>query len=140
MKRWQEYKSSKEAAEEKTGMDLDKDSERGESLDHKKKVNLAKRKMIDFFEARKNGALKIAHGEANKGEPVELTNWHFKAKNQPYSEVISAIKSNKSKQFFLNKFNNLLRQIKPTMNQKLFQEKIGELEVWGEALIKLFNF
>lgn len=136
MKTWLEF--SVEKQEEKTGMDTDKDKERGESKEHRDKVKKAKEKMLDFFEKRKGGAKKIAQEARAKGGPSILTYWHFAAKDVPYREVIQAIKQDKDKSWFESKFRSNLSIIKPNMGQQKFQEVMGRLEVFGEAIAELF--
>lgn len=139
---WQNFIESenKEKEEEKNGIDTDHDSEKNEPKEHQKKVKEAKEKMLDFFTKRKEGAEKIAQQAKEKGGTSILTYWHFKAKAIPYTEVISAIKFDKPKEFFLNKCKNLLSKLNcEGMEQEDFQILMGKLEVWGEAMAQLFN-
>lgn len=139
MKKFSSY-LDKEKAEEKSGIDLDHDNEKGESEEHKKKVEQKKKEIIEFFEKRKSGAMNIASEARAKGGPSILTAWHFSAKNHPYIEVLHAIRTNKDETFFMQKCRNLISKIKPDkMTQKEFQEIMGELEVYGEALTKIFG-
>ncbi len=142
MSYWNKFLESKssEKQEEKNGIDLDHDSEKGESKSHKDKVHKAKQEMLDFFEKRKSGAAKIATEAKSKGGPSILSFWHFAAKSYPYTEVISAIKSNKPESYYLSKCQQLAGQLKfAKLKQKEFQEIMGRLEVWGEAISQLFN-
>jgi hypothetical protein len=140
MKSYQQFLENAEQDEEKNGLDFDHDSEKGESSSHKSKVKAAKAKMLEFFEKRKAGAAKIAVEAKAKGGPSMLTYWHFSAKAQPYSEVISAIKSNKEPSFFLQKCQHLAGKLKfKTLKQEEFQKIMGQLEVYGEAYSQLFS-
>lgn len=92
---------------------------------------------IEFFEKRKAGAMKIA-ANAKKSGPGILTYWHFTAKEQPYNEVLKAIKENKPKKHFVNECKKLLKEIDvENLGQKEFQELMGKLEVFGETFIKI---
>lgn len=65
---------------------------------------------------------------------------HFKAKDKQYLNILTAIKSNKSKSYFLSKCKEFLNKIKvENLDQKQFQEYMGCLECWGECYVKLFN-
>lgn len=140
MQNFHEYLKSIEALEEKTGLDTDKDGEKGEPAAHQKKVKAAKQETLKFFIKRKDGAAKIAAQAASKGGPAQLTAWHFSAKAKPYREVLQAIKTNKDQKFFNAKYKEHARKIaKGGLTQKQFQEVTGRLEVWGEACAKLFK-
>jgi len=142
MSNWQSFLESKssEKAEEKSGLDLDHDGEKGESKEHKDKIKKAKDGLLEFFKKRKAGAEKIASEARAKGGPSMLTAWHFAAKSKPYSEVLSAIKNNRDESFYLNKCQQLANKLKfKKLKQKEFQEIMGELEVVGEALAEIFN-
>lgn len=140
MKTWNQFIENHEKDEEKNGLDLDHDNEKGESKEHKEKIKQAKKEMIDFFETRKESARKTANEARQKGGPSLLTSWHFFAKIEPYQEIISAIKSNRDESFFLSKCKSALSKIHcGKMTQKSFQEHMGILEVYGEALAKLFK-
>jgi hypothetical protein len=90
-----------------------------------------------FVEKRKSGAAEIASKAAAKAGFAKLTAWHFKAKLPQYEICHKAIEQGKPNSFFENKFKELLSKINSGMNQKNFQETMGELEVWGEVLIQL---
>lgn len=141
MKTWHQYCENKEKTEEKSGLDLDHDNEKGESKEHKDKIKKKKAEMIEFFTTRKSGAQKIAIEAQTKGGPSLLTAWHFKAKSNPYQEVLTAIKQNKPQTFFEFKFRSTLNKLKPNLKltQEQFQKIVGELEVWGEVIAQLFN-
>jgi len=140
MQNYQQYLENQEKDEERNGLDLDHDKEKGEPKAHQQAVKKAKADMIEFFETRKKGAAKIATEAKAKGGPSMLTAWHFAAKRQPYTEVIAAIKSDKNEAFYLAKCNELVRKLKfKNLKQESFQETIGKLEVWGEAISQLFN-
>lgn len=137
---YRQFLENKEKDEERNGLDFDHDNERGESKEHQKKVAAAKKEMLEFFQARKEGAAEIASKAKTKGGPSMLTYWHFHAKAIPYNEVISAIRNDKSEQFFLSKCRSLLHSVKcGSMSQQNFQVAMGRLEVWGEAWAKLFG-
>ena len=128
-----------EHEEEKNGLDTDHDNEVGEPKKHKEAVKKAKKEMLEFFETRKAGAIKIA-AAASKNGPSQLTAWHFRAKIQPYNDVLSAIRSDKNENYFIQKCTSLVGKLKfKKLKQEKFQELMGELEVWGEAVAKLFN-
>lgn len=141
MKSWKQYCENHEKDEEKSGLDLDHDNEKGESKIHKEKIKKKKEEMLDFFNKRKTGAQKIANEAQTKGGTSLLTAWHFKAKNVPYQEIITAIKQDKLETFFNSKFKTALNKLKPNLNltQEEFQKIMGEIEVYGEAVLKLFN-
>jgi hypothetical protein len=95
---------------------------------------------IAFFEKRKEGARAIASQARSKGGPAILTVWHFAAKDEPYREVIRAIKDGKSEKYYKDKYRTLFAQLtNPDLQQEKFQRIIGKLEVWGEAIAQLFN-
>lgn len=140
MRTWQQFLETHESDEERNGIDTDHDNERGESAEHKAKVKKAHAETVKFFKARKEGAAKIASEARAKGGPAMLTAWHFAAKAKPYQEVLSAIETGKDKSFYVSKCNNLLHKIRiGRMTEQHFQEVMGELEVWGEALAQLFS-
>ena len=142
MKTWQQYLESKKAekAEEKNGLDLDHDLEKHEPKDHQIAVKKAKKNMLEFFTKRKEGAAKIAAEAKAKGGPSKLTAWHFAAKAEPYSEVLSAIKADKDETHFLHKCFELVDKLKfKKLTQENFQKIMGQLEVWGEAVSELFG-
>jgi len=94
---------------------------------------------LDFFEKRRDGAKKISAAARAKGGPAMLTHWHFFAKDKQYAEVLRAIKSKKKKEFFEMKYNSFMSRLhKSKFDQKEFQTISGQLEVWGEALSRLF--
>lgn len=94
---------------------------------------------ISFFKKRKAGAEKISHQAQEKGGPSILTHWHFDAKNPEYKKVLEAIEDKKSKEYFLDQYRNCLKKLnKDSFEQKEFQSLSGELEVWGEAIARLF--
>jgi hypothetical protein len=93
----------------------------------------------DFFEARKNGALKIALNAKEKGGPSLLTYWHYSAKDKPYADVLKAIAEKREENYFHDQYDKTMTKLHKTkFDQKEFQITIGELEVWGEAISKLF--
>lgn len=104
------------------------------SLERKQKTPLK------FFEKRFQGAKKISEQAKKKGGTSLLTHYHFAAKLEQYESVEEAIQQGKDKKFFESKYQNLLSQLKTLdMTQKEFQSLSGELEVWGEAIVKLFG-
>jgi hypothetical protein len=140
MTTWQQFREDKEKDEEKNGLDQDKDDEKGEDKKHKAAVKAAKAENIAFFEARRDGARKIANEANSKGtEAAKLTYWHFKHKDLPYAEVIRAIKSDQNETFFASKYRQALNRIRMHMKQEEFQRFVGEMEVFGEAFSKLFE-
>lgn len=103
-------------------------------------IKIASKAKFDFFVKRQNGAKDIARKAKKKGGASMLTAWHFEAKEKPYDEVLTAIEDKKEKSFFEKKCRELMREINfNNMTQKQFQAKMGELEVWGEALYKVFG-
>lgn len=139
MIKWQQYVESVEKDEEKSGIDLDHDNEKGESKEHIKKFKDKKAEMIDFFTKRKEGAAKIAAAAKEKGGVSTLTYWHFRVKNKEYLDVISAIKSDKDEKYFIGKYKEILSSINvEKMKQKEIQEAMGRLEIWSEAVSELF--
>lgn len=141
MKTYQQFKeTSLEKREEDSGLDLDNDHEKGESLKHKAKIKKKKEEMIKFFKTRMEGAAKIASEAESKGGAAILTAWHFKAKHKPYQEVIKAIEEAKPESFFVNRCKSLLGKIHcGNMKQEDFQKLMGELEVYMESNIHLFH-
>jgi hypothetical protein len=128
-----------EKAEEKSGIDIDHDKEKGESLAHKTKVLKKHAENIAFFNKRRHGAAKIAAAAEAKGGPSILTYWHFAAKDKQYVDVLKAIKTGKDEKFFMSKYDELMDTLHKTkFNQKSFQQIVGQLEVWGEAIAQLF--
>lgn len=95
---------------------------------------------IDFFTARQKGARTIAKAAKEKGGTSILTMWHFSAKDKPYSEVLRSVKTEEPIGFYEDKFNELIKELDvDNMTQKDFQEVMGELEVWGETICRLFK-
>ena len=95
---------------------------------------------LEFFNKRIAGAKKLSAQAEQKGGPAILTHWHFAAKNSQYEQVLSAVRSGKNKEYFVSKYESILDQLKtPNMTQKQFQVLSGRLEVWGEAIAKLFH-
>lgn len=93
----------------------------------------------DFFEKRKKGASKTALDAKEKGGPSILTYWHFSAKDKPYSDVLKAIAEKREETYFHDQYDNTMKKLHKTkFDQKEFQMTVGELEVWGEAISKLF--
>jgi hypothetical protein len=137
---WNQFTEGMEEKEEKSGIDLDRDKEKGESAAHKAKIKKAKEENVAFFQARKDGARKIAMEAKAKGKIGLPTYWHFSAKEKPYMEIISAIKLDRPESFFVNKCKSLLSKIRiGKMKQQDFQRIMGELEVFGEAVCELFG-
>ena len=94
---------------------------------------------LDFFEKRRDGAKKMSAAARAKGGPAMLTHWHFFAKDKQYAEVLRAIKSKRKKDFFEMKYNSFMSKLhRGKLDQKEFQTVSGQLEVWGEALSRLF--
>jgi hypothetical protein len=94
----------------------------------------------EFFGRRREGASKISDSAKEKGGPAMLTHWHFLAKDAQYEDVIKAVKEKKGKEFFVGKYKSFLEQLhKSDFEQKRFQTISGQLEVWGEALSRLFH-
>jgi len=142
MKSWKTYleeKLSVEKQEEKSGIDIDHDNEKGESKEHKRKFEEAKKGMLEFFKKRKEGAADIARKAKAKGGPSILTYWHFVAKSQPYSEVLRAIREDRNESFYTSKCKSILSQLNQKTNQQKFQRLMGQLEVYGEARAELFG-
>jgi hypothetical protein len=149
MKTWSKFLADKgikdsdpiASVEEKSGIDVDKDKEKGESPEHKAKFEKAHQEMVEFFTKRKSSASKIASQAVGNGNgPSQLTAWHFQAKAQPYEEVLSAIEAGQPKSWFESKRGMAMERVHNTLNsQQAFQKAMGELEVWGEACIKLFG-
>lgn len=128
-----------EKKEEKSGIDTDKDKEKGESTAHKTKVLKKHAENVAFFNKRRQGAAKIATAAKEKGGPSILTYWHFAAKDKQYAEVLKAINDGKDEKFFMSKYDETMNILHKTkFNQKSFQKIVGELEVWGEAIAQLF--
>lgn len=94
---------------------------------------------ISFFEKRREGANKISIKSKKKGGAAMLTHWHFAAKDKQYQEVIIALKQNQSKTYYESKYKEKFEKLKSKLDQKSFQSISGELEVWGEALARLFK-
>jgi hypothetical protein len=93
----------------------------------------------DFFETRKKGAIKIALEAKEKGGYSILTYWHFSAKDKPYSDVLKAIAEKREENYFYDQYDKTMTKLHKTkFDQKEFQATTGELEVWGEAISKLF--
>lgn len=102
--------------------------------------NTKNEKSLEFFDKRMAGAQKISTQAKKKGGPSLLTHYHFAAKIKQYEDVEEAIKQGKDEQFFNQKYQTLLSQLKTlNMTQKEFQTLSGELEVWGESIVKLFS-
>ncbi len=142
MNNWQKFVEAKnsEKDEEKTGLDLDHDGEKGESKIHKDKIKKAKKELLEFFHSRKSSAQKILNESRGKSGSAQLSAWHFAAKVKIYTEVISAVNSNQGESFYLNKCRQLSTKLKfDKIKQEEFQKILGELEVWGESLIHIFN-
>lgn len=141
MKNWSNFFESKlEKEEEKTGLDLDHDKESKESVSHKKKITEKHKELVDFFTTRMNGAKKIESDARSKGGPSLLTAWHFAQKTKSYKEILDYYDDNKDKKFFISKCRSIVSQIRfENITQKRYQELLGELECWGEAVIKIFN-
>lgn len=94
---------------------------------------------LEFFKKRMEGADKIAIAAKEKGGPSMLTYYHFAAKAKPYTEVLEAIQNKEKESFYLDKCDNLLKSLKiGKIDQKKFQEIMGMIEVYGEALTQLF--
>jgi hypothetical protein len=98
----------------------------------------------EFFEKRRAGARKISASAKEKGGPAMLTHWHFLAKDAEYEDVSKALEANKGKEFFVKKYKSFLEALlealhKSDFQQKRFQTISGQLEVWGEALSRLFH-
>jgi hypothetical protein len=94
----------------------------------------------EFFDKRREGARKISDSAKEKGGPAMLTHWHFLAKDAQYEDVIKAMKEKKGREFFVGKYKSFLEQLhKSDFGQKRFQAISGQLEVWGEALSRLFQ-
>ena len=130
---------AEEKAEEKSGIDIDQDKEKGESAQHKAKVTKKHSDNVTFFNKRRDGAAKIASAAQAKGGPTILTYWHFAAKDKQYAEVLKAMETGKDEQFFMSKYDEIMNTLHKTkFNQKSFQQIVGELEVWGEAIAQLF--
>lgn len=94
----------------------------------------------EFFEKRRAGARKISASAKEKGGPAMLTHWHFLAKDAEYEDVFKALEDRKGKEFFVGKYKSFLEQLhKSDFEQKRFQTISGQMEVWGEALSRLFH-
>jgi hypothetical protein len=111
-----------------------------EPKNHKDAVKEAKKVKLEFFEKRKQGAAKIAAEARSKGGPSMLTAWHFAAKAQPYNDVLSAIRTDKDENFFMQKCLLLATKLKfAKLDEEQFQKLMGQIEVWGEAFAKLWH-
>lgn len=141
METWKQFiENKKEKAEEKNGLDLDHDKEKGEPKHHQEAVKKAKKKMLEFFQKRRAGAAKIASEAHTKGGPAELTYWHFRSKDRCYQEVIFAIKNDRDESYFVQKCHEFVNKLKfNKLKQKDIQEILGKLEVFAEATAQLFN-
>lgn len=94
---------------------------------------------VEFIKARQSGAKKIAKSAKEKGGPSILTMWHFEAKEGPYNAVLEAIENDEPIAHYQEKCNKLIKRINfEEMTKKSFQEIMGELEVWGEAIGQIF--
>jgi hypothetical protein len=134
---WLEYKKNIEKKEEKLGLDLDKDKEKGESKEHIAKIKKAKQDLLKFFKDRKQGAINIASQAKSKNtDATQLTAWHFAAKRMPYDQVIAALNRNENVDWFRRKVKILVSKLNRSVEigQKEFQELVGEIEVFGEVL------
>lgn len=99
----------------------------------------SKKEQMEFFEKRKEGARAIANMAKAKGGPSTLTYYHFHAKDPLYRQVIDAIRNERPKNYYKNKYDQIMSRLHRTkFDEKDFQELTGELEVWGEALSVLF--
>ena len=95
---------------------------------------------VEFFTKRREGASKISESAKEKGGPALLTHWHFLAKDAQYEDVTKALKEKRGKDFFVEKYKSFLEMLnKSDFEQKRFQTISGQLEVWGEALSRLFH-
>jgi hypothetical protein len=93
--------------------------------------------LVEFCEARRDGAEKIAKKAEAKGGFSMLTAWHFFAKLPEYNDAIVHIKHNDIKSFLDKKFKEFGVKINPSTNtQKEFQELMGKMEVIGEIRCK----
>ncbi len=130
-----------EDLEEKSGLDLDHDHEKGESPAHKEKVEKKHKEMIDFFTKRQQGAREIlSRAKSKDTKTSQLTIWHFSAKVSEYFQIITAIKTNKSKSYFESKYRLALEKLKnKNIDQKSFQMASAHVECWGETISQLFN-
>ena len=95
---------------------------------------------LEFFNKRRNGAKKLSAQAKEKGGPAILTHWHFAAKDSQYETVLNAVKMGKEKNYFVEKYKQVLQKMEKTnFSQKEFQSLSGEIEVWGEAIARLFK-
>jgi hypothetical protein len=143
MKSWAEFLEVVDGekiadVEEKSGIDVDRDKEKGEPKSHVQKFKKANKAQIEFFTARKEGAAKIAAKDGSG--PATLTKWHFAAKAAPYSEVLAAIHAGHPEEWFHKKRDEAMKKVHSSLtSQRHFQQAMGELEVWGEVCAQLFH-
>jgi t-SNARE complex subunit (syntaxin) len=99
--------------------------------DYKKREQL-----LGFLEQRMKGAIKIAKKAKAQGSIAELTFWHFSAKVRLYKELIEQIKTRQNL-MLQKRFEEIKSKIGLKIEQKAFQQLMGEAEVLGEAFIFL---
>lgn len=96
-------------------------------------------KKEEFLNKRSAGAKKIADSAHKKGGYSKLTEIHFNAKDKPYTFCKNNISKKNIDQLINNKIDQLVPKLQniPNMSQEQFQKIMGELEVYGEVLIRL---
>lgn len=87
----------------------------------------------DFLAKRKEGASKVQATAEKTGGPATLTAIHFKAKEKPYTEVLSHIDRDKLLSHVLIILKHLTEI--ESLTQTQFQTLTGQLEVYGETYI-----
>ena len=113
--------------------------EKGEPRAHKEKVAKSHKENLEFFKARRSGSANFASATKEKGGPSILTYWHFSAKDAQYKEVLNSIEAGKDKKYFVEKYDSFMSKLHSMkFEQQKFQVVMGQLEVWGEAIAKLF--
>ena len=104
--------------------------------------NEAKKQSEDpvvFLKNRKTGAAESAKKAKEKGGDALLSYYHFAAKDKPYAEIMRKLQEagmSETIQLCKEKYENLISQVDLDMNQKKYQEIVGEIEVYGECYIK----
>ncbi len=90
-----------------------------------------------FIEKRTAGAKKLAESAAEKGKYSILTAIHFKAKEIPY-KFCSDNYSEERHKHIEEKADDCFNQLKSwkKMSQREFQAVMGELEAYGEVVIR----
>jgi hypothetical protein len=99
-------------------------------------------KFNNFSEKRFDGAKKISEMAEEKGGPALLTHYHFAVKLPYYKKALEGkMDFEKSKEEYkelCEKLHSMMDKIED-VNQKIFQELLGKMEVLGELLIQEKN-